>query len=148
MVDGGYYGLSLGHKPQRPYTLWMMADYGAAPAAVDAYNRTRCREVPRQPVPLRLGPQEVLRLDVVRSGATWKIVSTEKVPDGGWQRVPAPGLAVSPDGMSLYICDWNYGGWMAKASRRAAWSSDVYGRREHGHGEPAWYVPAATRSSI
>ena len=35
MVDGGFYGYPYDFKPQRPYTLWMMADYGAG-AATDA----------------------------------------------------------------------------------------------------------------
>ena len=28
MVDGGFYGYPYDYKPQRPYTLWKMTDYG------------------------------------------------------------------------------------------------------------------------
>src|SRR5258708_30944695 len=28
MVDGGFYGYPYDYKPRRPYTLWMMTDYG------------------------------------------------------------------------------------------------------------------------
>ena len=41
MVDGGYYGYPFDFKPQRPYTLWMMTDYGGnggAPTGSLSYN--------------------------------------------------------------------------------------------------------------
>ena len=39
MVDGGFYGYPYDYKPQRPYTLWMMLDYGGgAPTGACAYN--------------------------------------------------------------------------------------------------------------
>src|SRR5436190_23121546 len=39
MVDGGFYGYPYDYKPRRPYTLWMMADYGGgSPTGALAYN--------------------------------------------------------------------------------------------------------------
>ena len=41
MVDGGYYGYPYHFKPQQPFTLWMMTDWGGktgAPTGAIAYN--------------------------------------------------------------------------------------------------------------
>lgn len=147
MVDGGYYGYPWDYKPQRPYTLWMMADYGGgAGCASIAYNEDALPEKYRGNLFLSdWARKEVLRLDVTRTGATWKIVSTEKFLTGGGGEFRPLGQAVSPDGMSIYICDWNYGGWMAKGKQTGRLIKATYsGGASMAAAKPAWYVPAAT----
>lgn len=147
MVDGGYYGYPWDYKPQRPYTLWMMADYGGGSGTGSiTYNEDAlpekyhgnlfCSDWARK---------EVLRLEIVRTGATWKIVSTEKFLTGGGGEFRPLNAAVSPDGMSIYVCDWNYGGWTAKGKQTGRLIKATYtGGASLAAPKPAWYVPAAT----
>jgi len=147
MVDGGYYGYPWDYKPQRPYTLWMMADYGGGSGTASiAYNEDALPEKYRGNLFVSdWARKEVLRLDVTRTGATWKILSTEKFLTGGGGEFRPLGLAVSPDGMSLYICDWNYGGWMAKGKSTGRLIKATYtGGASTASAKPAWYIPAAT----
>jgi len=148
MVDGGFYGYPWDYKPQRPYTLWMMGDYGGGSGCASiAYNEDALPAKFRGNLFLSdWARKEVLRLDVVRSGATWKTVSTEKflVGVGGSEFRPL-GLAVSPDGRSLYVCDWNYGGWTAKGKQTGRLIKATYtGAPSVAAPKPAWYVSAAT----
>jgi len=147
MVDGGFYGYPWDYKPRRPYTLWMMADYGGGSGCASiAYNEDALPEKYRGNLFLSdWARKEVLRLDIVRDGATWKIVSTEKFLTGGGGEFRPLGLTWSPDGMSLYICDWNYGGWVAKGKQTGRLIKATYtGGASLASPKPAWYVPAAT----
>jgi putative membrane-bound dehydrogenase-like protein len=148
MVDGGYYGYPWDYKPQqRPYTLWMMADYGGGSGTASiTYNEDALPEKYRGNLFVSdWGRKEVLRLEIVRTGATWKIASTEKFLTGGGGEFRPLGLAFSPDGMSLYICDWNYGGWTAKGKQVGRLIKATYtGAASLAAAKPAWYVPAAT----
>src|SRR5882672_4066198 len=147
MVDGGFYGYPWDYKPRRPYTLWMMADYGGGSGCASiAYNEDALPEKYRGNLFLSdWARKEVLRLDIVRDGATWKIVSTEKFLTGAGSEFRPLGLAVSPDGMSTYVCDWNYGGWMAKGKSTGRLIKATYtGGASMATAKPAWYVPAAT----
>src|SRR5882672_7687006 len=151
MVDGGYYGYPWDYKPQRPYTLWMMADYGGGSGCASiAYNEDALPEKYRGNLFLSdWARKEVLRLDVVRVGATWKIQSTEKFLTGGGGEFRPLGQAVSPDGMSIYICDWNYGGWTAKGKQTGRLIKATYtGGASMAAPKPAWYVPAATAQTF
>jgi putative membrane-bound dehydrogenase-like protein len=147
MVDGGFYGYPWDYKPRRPYTLWMMGDYGGGSGCASiAYNEDALPEKYRGNLFLSdWARKEVLRLEIARDGATWNIVSTEKFLTGGGGEFRPLGLAVSPDGMSLYVCDWNYGGWVAKGKQtgrliKATWT----GGPSLAAPKPAWFVPAAT----
>jgi putative heme-binding domain-containing protein len=151
MVDGGYYGYPWDYKPQRPYTLWMMADYGGGSGTASiTYNEDALPEKYRGNLFVSdWARKEVLRLDIVRTGATWKIVSTEKFLTGGGGEFRPLGLTWSPDGMSLYICDWNYGGWMAKGKSTGRLIKATYtGGASLAAPKPAWYVPAATAQTF
>src|SRR6185503_3925603 len=135
------------YKPRRPYTLWMMGDYGGGSGCASiAYNEDALPKKYHGNLFLSdWARKEVLRLEVVRDGATWKIVSTEKFLVGGGGEFRPLGLAVSPDGMSLYVCDWNYGGWVAKGKQTGRLIKATYtGGASRGETKPAWYVPAAT----
>ncbi len=147
MVDGGFYGYPWDYKPRRPYTLWMMGDYGGGSGCASiAYNEDALPAKYRGNLFLSdWARKEVLRLEIVRDGATWKIVSTEKFLTGGGGDFRPLGLTVSPDGMSLYVCDWNYGGWVAKGKQTGRLIKATYtGGPSLAAPKPAWFVPAAT----
>ncbi len=152
MVDGGFYGYPWDYKPRRPYTLWMMDDFkGGSGCASIAYNEDALPANYRGNLFLSdWARKEVLRLEIAREGATWKILKTEKFLTGvsGGEFRPL-GLAVSPDGMSLYVCDWNYGGWVAKGKQTGRLIKATYtGGASLAAPKPAWYVPAATAKTF
>jgi putative membrane-bound dehydrogenase-like protein len=110
MVDGGFYGYPYDFVPRRPYTLWMMADYGAGAA-----TGTLCYTDDVLPPEYRgnlfladFGKRNVLRVRVERDGATFKAVSRQDL----FTDVPADfrpvGIAFGPDGASMYVCDWQH----------------------------------------
>jgi putative heme-binding domain-containing protein len=151
MVDGGFYGYPWDYKPRRPYTLWMMADYGGGSGCASiAYNEDALPEKYRGNLFLSdWARKEVLRLDVAREGATWKILSTEKFLLGAGSEFRPLGLAVSPDGMSLYCCDWNYGGWVAKGKQTGRLIKATYtGGASLAAPKPSWYVAAGTAQKV
>ena len=144
MVDGGFYGYPYDFQPRRPYTLWMMADFGAGAA-----TGTECYTGDALPAEYHgnlfladFGKRNVLRVRVEREGATYKAVSREDF----FTDVPADfrpvGICFSPDGAGLYVCDWQHVdtkedvavGRLFKLTHAKA------AKRE----PPAWYVPAAT----
>ena len=110
MVDGGDYGYPFDFVPRRPYTLWMMADYGGG-AATGAL----CYTEDALPAEYRgnlfladFGKRQVLRVVLARDGATFRVVSKSELfadPPGDFRPV---GIAVAPDGLGLYICDWQH----------------------------------------
>jgi len=147
MVDGGFYGYPWDYKPRRPYTLWMMGDYGGGSGCASiAYNEDALPQKYRGNLFLSdWARKEVLRLEIVRDGATWKTVSTEKFLVGAGSEFRPLGLAVSPDGMSIYVCDWNFGGWTAKGKQTGRLIKATYtGGASLAAPKPAWFIPAAT----
>ena len=150
MVDGGYYGYPYEYKPQRPYTLWKMTDYGGgAPTGACAYNEDALPDEYHGDLFLcEWGRQQVLRLKVQREGATYKVVS--RVQDNkldfltlGKARDFRPvGITVTPDGKGFYVADWGKGTWR---------HTDIIGRLykvtytgpTQEKPKPSWYVPAA-----
>src|SRR6185436_9558387 len=83
--------------------------------------------------------------DFARDGATCKILSTEKFLTAGGGEFRPLGLAVSPDGMSLYVCDWNYGGWTAKGKQTGRLIKATYtGGPSLAAPKPAWLAAAGT----
>jgi putative membrane-bound dehydrogenase-like protein len=110
MVDGGFYGYPYDFVPRRPYTLWMMADYGAGAA-----TGTLCYNDDALPAEYRgnlfladFGKRNVLRVRIARGGATYKAVSRQDL----FADVPPDfrpvGMAFTPDGLGIYICDWQH----------------------------------------
>ena len=145
MVDGGFYGYPYDFVPRRPYTLWMMADYGAGAA-----TGTLCYTDDALPAEYRgdlfladFGKRNILRVKVERDGATYKAVSRQDL----FTDVPADfrpvGIAFNPEGTAIYICDWQHAdskedvqvGRLLKLS---------YAGRSNGAPRPPWYMPAAT----
>ncbi|HYV28679.1 MAG TPA: HEAT repeat domain-containing protein, partial [Candidatus Eisenbacteria bacterium] len=114
MVDGGFYGYPWEYSPRRPYTLWMMGDYGdGSGTAALAYNED---SLPAEfHGNLFLGDyarSQLMRLRVERDGGTYRILRREMNNDQDFVTRGAKdfrpiGVAVSPDGMSFFITDWN-----------------------------------------
>ena len=150
MVDGGYYGYPFDYKPRRPYTLWMMADYGGgSPTGALAYNEDALPAEYRGNLFLcEWGRKQLLRLRVSREGATYKIDERVQL-DGkdflteGTKPFRPVGLALAPDGLSFYIADWNYSGWKNKtiAGRLLKIS---YTGPSLAAPKPSWWMAAAS----
>lgn len=110
MVDGGFYGYPHDFVPRRPYTLWMIEDFGGGAA-----TGTICYTEDALPQEYRgnmfladFGKRQIMRVAVKREGASYSVVSkTDFFSD-----VPADfrpvGICLSPDGKSIYICDWQH----------------------------------------
>src|SRR5262249_17142490 len=75
MVDGGFYGYPYDYKPRRPYTLWMMGDYGGgSPTGGLCYNEDALPpEDHRNPFMCEGGPSNIDRLFVRSAAAPDKI---------------------------------------------------------------------------
>ncbi len=164
MVDGGYYGYPYDFKPQRPYTLWMMLDYGSgAPAGATMYDEDALPQEFRGNMFIcEWAGAQVLRIKIKPAGSTYEVaqrvqydsgkemtnfskarLDVDFVTRGGYDIAFRPvGICVSPDGMSFYLTDWGLSGWK---------TSEVLGRlfkvtytgKSLAAPKPSWYVPAA-----
>ncbi|HKS36083.1 MAG TPA: HEAT repeat domain-containing protein, partial [Verrucomicrobiae bacterium] len=144
MVDGGFYGYPHDFIPRRPYTLWMMEDYGAG-AATGAFAYNEDALPPEYHGNLFLadfGKRQVMRVRVERDGATYRAVSKEDLfpdPPGDFRPV---GIAPGPDGKSIYICDWHHRDEKADVNvgrlLKLTWTG-----KDHSKPKPDWHVPAA-----
>jgi putative membrane-bound dehydrogenase-like protein len=150
MVDGGYYGYPFDYKPRRPYTLWMMADYGGgSPTGAIAYNEDALPAEYRGNLFLcEWGRKQLLRLRVSRDGGTYKIderVQTDERDflSEGTKPFRPVGIALSPDGMSFYIADWNYAGWKSKTIAGRLLKI-TYTGPSLAAPKPTWWVAAAS----
>ncbi len=150
MVDGGFYGYPYDYKPQRPYTLWMMADYGGgAPTGALAYNEDALPEEYRGNLFFcEWGRRQLLRLKVSRDGATYQVDARVQV-DGQDFMVPGTrefrpnGIAISPDGLSFYITDWNVNGWRRPNAVAGRLLKVTYTGASQAAAKPQWWLPAA-----
>lgn len=79
MVDGGYYGYPYDFKPQRPYTLWMMTDWGGktgAPTGSVAYDEDALPADYHDNLFLcDWSDRMIVRVRAKRSGATYDVAS-------------------------------------------------------------------------
>jgi putative heme-binding domain-containing protein len=149
MVDGGYYGYPFEYKPRRPYTLWMMTDYGGgSPTGAMTYNEDALPETYRGDLFLcEWGRAQLLRLKVAREGASYKIVSRQDFLTRGRSEFRPVGINVTPEGDGFYIADWNYGGWKNKTPAGRLLKVTYTGPSQAAP-KPAWYLPAATGQSF
>ena len=150
MVDGGFYGYPYDYKPQRPYTLWMMTDYGGgSPTGAIAYNEDALPEEYRGNLFLcEWGRRQLLRLKVSRDGATYKIDSRVQVDAHdfmiqGSKEFRPNGIAISPDGLSFYIADWNSNGWRKPNAEAGRLLKVTYTGPSQAAPKPQWWMPAA-----
>jgi putative membrane-bound dehydrogenase-like protein len=146
MVDGGFYGYPWDFHPRRPYTLWMMADYGGGAA-----TGTLAYEEDALPAEFRgnlfladFGKRTVSRVRVARQGATYAAVSREDffVNGGARDNFRPVGICFSPDGRSIFIADWNHEGAKSKAVVGRVFKATYTGPSEAAP-RPAWVLPSA-----
>jgi putative membrane-bound dehydrogenase-like protein len=148
MVDGGFYGYPFDFIPQRPYTLWMMADYGAGAATGTVVNNDDALP-PQYRGNLFLadfGQRNVRRVQIERAGATFRAVRDELMfvnPPADFRPV---GIAFSDDGASIYICDWQHRDVKDQAVTGRLWKLTWAGKN-YAMPRPAWYLPAALGQS-
>ncbi len=161
MVDGGFYGYPYDYKPQRPYTLWMMGDYGGGSATgAIAYNEDGLPDEYKGNLFLcDWGRQQVLRLRIQRSGGTYNILSrvqvdghdflTQTNKNGGTLDFRPVGITVSPDGKSFYVADWYCAGWKGRGANTTLTVPSgrilkvTYTGNVKQTPKPSWYVPAS-----
>ena len=145
MVDGGFYGYPYDYKPKRPYTLWMMQDFGGgSPTGGLCYNEDALPpEYHGNLFMCEWGKGQIDRFVVERAGGSYKIAKRDQMIKKGSKEFRPVGIAVSADGMSLYIADWNYSGWSNKNVKAGRLVKATYTGKSQAAPKPAWYVPAS-----
>ena len=153
MVDGGYYGYPYDYRTRKPYTLWMIADYGGgSPTGGVAYNEDALPKAYRGNLfMLEWGKGQLVRFAVERKGATFAIKQRDnivnrvgKLAKGSKDEFRPVGITISPDGMSFYIADWNFNGWSNKKGPAAGRLIKVsWTGKSQAAPKPEWLVPAA-----
>ena len=110
MVERGFYGYPFDFIPRRPYTLWMMADFGGGAATgAFAYNEDALPPEYRGNLFLAdFGKRQLMRVIVARDGATYKVISKQDFFADPPEDFRPVGIALGADTLSIYICDWNH----------------------------------------
>jgi putative heme-binding domain-containing protein len=110
MVDGGFYGYPFDFIPQRPYTLWKLADYGpgAATGTLALTDGAFPDEWADNLILADFGQRNLRRVVLERHAGTFREIRNEmlftSVPDD----FRPVGITESHDGRSLLICDWQF----------------------------------------
>lgn len=144
MVDGGFYGYPFDFIPRRPYTLWMMADYGAGAATgVECYTGDALPAEYRDNLFLAdFGQRNIRRVVLQRDGATFRPASDSQLfanPPGDFRPV---GIAFDDAGTSLWICDWQHRDTKEDAVAGRLWRLTWNGP-SHAKPRPNWYTNLA-----
>lgn len=149
MVDGGFYGYPHDFIPRRPYTLWMMTDLGGGAATGTlAYTEDALPEAYQDNLFLAdFGKRQIIRIQTQREGATFKPVSTQELFIDPPEDFRPVGIALSTDGRSIYICDWNHRDVKANVSVGRLWKLTWIGPSAP-MAKPAWYVPLASGRKV
>jgi putative membrane-bound dehydrogenase-like protein len=145
MVDGGFYGYPHDFIPRRPYTLWMMHDFGAG-AACGALAYTDDALPPEYHGNLFLadfGKRQITRVQIERAGGSFRVVGhSDLFPDPPPDFRPV-GLAFAPDGLSLYICDWQHRDVKAKEAKVGRLWKLTWAGKNHSAPKPTWHQSLA-----
>jgi putative heme-binding domain-containing protein len=145
MVDGGFYGYPHDFIPRRPYTLWMMHDFGAGAAC----GTLACSE---DALPgefhgnlflADFGKRQVTRVRIERDGATFRVVAHEELFRDVPEDFRPVGLAWSADGLGLYICDWQHRDVKVKSADVGRLWKLTWTGANHATPKPAWFLAAA-----
>ena len=143
VVDGGYYGYPWDDRPPRPgYVLPMdVRIYEAgAPTGILAYEEDGLPEGYRGNLLLcDWGRGELVRLGLKLQSAGYRTVSEEKLLAGNARPT---GIAIAPDGLSLYVGDWQFPGWRSEA-KAGRLLKVTYQGASAAAPKPAWFIPAA-----
>jgi putative membrane-bound dehydrogenase-like protein len=167
MVDGGFYGYPYDYRPAandpqgmadfrshrergaqpfKPYTLWRAEEYGGgSPTGAIAYNEDALPPEYRGNVfHSEWGKGQLERFVVQRSGGTFKVALRQPfLMRGNGPDLRPLGVAVTPDGMGFYVCDWNYGGWNNKSIDSGRLIKVSYAGPSLAAPKPEWFIPAA-----
>ncbi len=149
MVDGGFYGYPHDYKPRRPYTLWMMQDYGGgSPTGAVAYTGARLPKKYHEDLFMcEWGKQAVIRFEVSRDGATYKIDNRERFFSRSGDTFTPNGISMGSDGTSFYVTDWNHSGW-TKDLKRGQLFKMTYTGESRDVTIPEWYEKAGIGQSV
>ncbi|MEW6160046.1 MAG: HEAT repeat domain-containing protein [Verrucomicrobiota bacterium] len=150
MVDGGFYGYPYDFIPRRPYTLWMMADFGGGAATgAFAYDDDALPPEYRDNLFLAdFGKRQVMRVRIEREGGTYRVLSNEDlIPDPPEDFRPV-GIAPGADGASIYICDWQHRDVKANVTVGRLWKLSYPANLTQSTPRPDWYLPAAMGQPI
>src|SRR5438046_2352466 len=148
MVDGGFYGYPHDFVPRRPYTLWMMHDFGGGAACGTlCYNEDALPDEYHGNLFLGdFGKQQIIRVRIARAGATYHVAAHEEF----FKNQPADfrpvGIAFGADGASLYICDWPHRDTKENVVVGRLWKATFTGANR-ATPKPAWYLAAAMGQS-
>ena len=145
MVESGTYGYPHDFIPRRPWTLWMMHDFGAG-AACGTLCNTDDALPPEMEGNLLLadfGKRQVTRVRMEREGASYRMAGAEELfldPPADFRPV---GLGWSADGRSFYVCDWQYRDQKTKDQAGRLWQVEWTGE-SHAAPRPAWWTAMAS----
>ena len=149
MVDGGFYGYPFDFIPQRSYTLWMMADYGAG-AATGALVNNDDAFPPEYRGNLFLadfGQRNIRRVQLARDGGTFRAFHDELLfanPPADFRPV---GITWSEEGRSIFICDWQHRDVKDQAITGRLWKLTWAGR-DYSEKRPQWYLQSAVGKRV
>jgi putative heme-binding domain-containing protein len=141
--EGAYYGYPWDCRPPRPaYVLPMDVRVyaGGAPTSILAYEEDGLPSSYRGSLFLcDWGRQELVRLKVERQGASYRVAAEEKILSGAFRPT---GIAVSSDGLSFFVGDWQHSGWRDDVDAGRLLKVTYRGESQAA-ARPAWYQPAA-----
>jgi len=149
MVDGGFYGYPHDFIPRRPYTLWMMHDFGAGAACGTlAHNEDALPAGYHGNLFLSdFGKRQVTRVRVARDGGTYNVVAHEDLFRDSPADFRPVGIGWSADGAAMYICDWQHRDVKENdANVGRLWKLSWTGTN-HSAPKPSWYLPLALGQS-
>jgi putative membrane-bound dehydrogenase-like protein len=148
MVDQGVYGYPHDFIPRRPYTLWMMHDFGGGAATgVECYTGAALPAEFRGNLFLGdFGKRQVLRVVIAREGASYRVVRHQELFVNPPEEFRPVGIAWSADERSLWICDWAH-----RDTKEAVKAGRLWRATRDDAGTvafPAWYLLAALGKSV
>ncbi len=143
MVDQGSYGYPHDFIPRRPYTLWMMHDFGGGAA-----TGIECDNGAALPAEYRgnlflgdFGKRQILRVQVERQGATYRVVRHQEMFVNPPEEFRPVGIAWSEDERSLWICDWAHRDTKEAVRAGRLWRATCDAAKPVAR--PSWFLPAA-----
>ncbi len=145
MVESGTYGYPHEFMPRRPWTLWMMHDFGAGAACGTLCNTDDALPPDMQGNLLLadFGKRQVTRVRMEREGASYRMAGAEELfldPPEDFRPV---GLGWSADGRSFYVCDWQFRDQKTKDQTGRLWQVEWTGE-SHAAPRPAWWTALAS----
>ena len=145
MVEAGFYGYPQDFIPRRPYTLWMMHDFGAG-AACGTLCNTDDALPPEMAGHLFLadfGKRQVTRVKVERDGAGYRMAGSEELFPNPPEDFRPVGIGWSADGRSIFICDWQHRDDKANVSVGRLWKLTWTGESK-ATARPLWWSALAS----